>query len=65
MSAPLLAPPHALLIPSKSSSERVRGHPETSDCSGNAGIVVAGLDGVSKMGLRVVVVVVAESRRHR
>jgi len=55
MSPPLLAPEHALLIPSKSSSERVRGHPATSDCSGNAGIVVEGFDGVSRMGLRVFV----------
>jgi len=63
MSPPLLAPPHALLIPSKSSSERVRGQPATSDSSGNAGIVVEGLDGVSKTGLRVVVA--AESGWHR
>ena len=38
---PCLVEPQALFMPSKSSSESVKGHPLTSDCSGNAGIVAA------------------------
>lgn len=36
--------PHAVFIPWKSWSGRLRGQPATSDCSGNAGIVAGGDD---------------------
>lgn len=65
MSEPCFVAAHAVLIPSKCSSDRARGHPAIPDCSGNAGIVVAGLDGVVKIGFRVVVVAESGSGRLR